>query len=163
MSTNSSRARSMTSWRSRNCPHARSLRVTLCPPRGLALLGAAQRCGPCPHARPVRVTLCPPRGPLCLRPGEAGSAAPACMSRPYGLLLRVASHVCSPVSEPRPSSHCHRHGWQWPVGDETVFASHRWSQKGGRFASALRSCLRGAWCQGVDSFRVFIGKLEPAF
>ena len=33
-------------------PHVRSLRVTLCPPRGLALLGAARRCVRCPHVDP---------------------------------------------------------------------------------------------------------------
>ena len=31
-----------------------------------------------PHARSLRVTLCPQKGPLRLRPGKAGSAAPAC-------------------------------------------------------------------------------------
>ena len=197
MSTNSSPARNTTSWRSRNCPHGCSLRVAPCPPRGLALLGAARRCGRCPHAcslrvapclprgplrlrpgkagsaapacitcphvRSLRVTHCPPRGPLRLQPGKAGSAAPACMSGPQGRSLRVAADGYKSRVESRSCPHCHRHGWQWPVGDETVFASHRGSQKGCRFASALCSRLCGTRREGVDGFRVFVGKLEPAY
>ena len=48
-----------------------------------------------PHGRPLRVAPCPPRGPLRLRPGGAGSAAPAGGSRP--LACRCACGPAEPV------------------------------------------------------------------
>jgi hypothetical protein len=65
-------------------PHGRSLRVALCPPRGLALLRAAVRCSRGPHARSLRVAPCPPRGLALLR------AAVRCSRGPHARSLRVA-------------------------------------------------------------------------
>ena len=43
-----------------------------------------------PHGRSLRVASCPPRGPLRLRPGKAGSAAPAWL-KTFMLALHAAS------------------------------------------------------------------------
>ena len=68
------------------------------PPEGAAAPAARQSRfrGPClrgkdPHGRSLRVLPAPPRGPLRLRPGKAGSAAPACVEK----IPTVAHCVCS--------------------------------------------------------------------
>jgi hypothetical protein len=55
------------------CPHGRALRVAPCPPRGLALLGAALRCGRAPTVAHV-VSLPAPAG----RHAARGSASKGC-------------------------------------------------------------------------------------
>jgi hypothetical protein len=61
-----------------------SLRVMRCPPRGLALLGAALRCGLWPHGgygphgRALRVAPCPPRGLYAAAPSLQVQAWTAC-------------------------------------------------------------------------------------
>ena len=58
-----------------------------------------------PHGRSLRVALCPPRGPLRLRPGKAGSAAPAGwegISAPFTWLLSALAPA--PRQSPPPSA-----------------------------------------------------------
>ena len=63
------------------------------PPEGAAAPAARQsrfRSDQSPHGRPRRVAPCPPRGPQRLRPGKAGSAAPAGVGKaPPRFSLRV--------------------------------------------------------------------------
>ena len=93
-------------------PPRLSLRVLRCPPRGLALLGAARRCGVWPPRLSLRVLRCPPRALALLRAARrccAGTSRAACTARPRGgppCLGRPGAAAHGPHACHGPAGHC---------------------------------------------------------